>query len=122
MTEAKLGKFGDEFLKIINPSGNLKEEKLKHKIRDILKEHPLPNLSLSGLSSERSCSMFTEQGLTASEISQKRGIGRETVMGHLIVGLKQGFPIRMIELGVTDELRDVILEILTEMKIDGKRV
>ncbi|KAK4875425.1 hypothetical protein RN001_011847 [Aquatica leii] len=111
-TEAKLNRFGEEFVKTIRSICHLdplekEQSNVKRSIEDILAEHPLPGTRISA-TAEASYSMY-KSGLTVQEIANKRGVIPETVLSHLIDAIKIGYPIKMIDLNVTDDMREVIL-------------
>ncbi|EFA09584.2 bifunctional 3'-5' exonuclease/ATP-dependent helicase WRN isoform X2 [Tribolium castaneum] len=102
--EAKILKFGAAFLGVIARQLKLN----KPKIREILLQNPLPDVSMT-VTAEVSCSML-ESGLTVGEIAAKRGVTVGTIASHLISGIKFGFPVKMSELGVSEEHRDAIIK------------
>ncbi len=62
--EAKLEKYADDFLKVIN----------RH----------LDNLESNSPTHERSYKMFIEENLSPSEIAEKRGLSEDSIYGHFI--------------------------------------
>ncbi|XP_060534740.1 bifunctional 3'-5' exonuclease/ATP-dependent helicase WRN-like [Cylas formicarius] len=108
-TEAKLLKFGPDLLKItqVNASND------RRSILSILAEHPLENIS------ESSAITFTmslfNSGLTIEEIAEKRKISPSTVMLNLVAAMEIGWPIKMSQLGVTNDVRDIIVETINNL-------
>jgi Werner syndrome ATP-dependent helicase len=119
LTEAKINKFGNEFLKVITNDSNVGSDNRKRSIKDILVAHPLSNVAIS-LSAEVSCTMF-QSGSTVGEIASKRGAVPGTITSHLISGIKFGHPIKMIELGVGEETRDTVIKTYRKFCAFGKQ-
>ncbi|XP_044271277.1 Werner syndrome ATP-dependent helicase-like [Tribolium madens] len=107
--EAKIAKFGAAFLGVISGNVGAEPECRRQKIREILARNPLPDVSMT-LTAEVSCNML-QSGLTVGEIAAKRGVTVGTIVSHLISGIKFGFPVKMSELGVSEEQRDVVINI-----------
>ncbi|KAK5644876.1 hypothetical protein RI129_006176 [Pyrocoelia pectoralis] len=110
-TEAKINRFGEEFIKMIRTVSHLDSvdanDNVKKSIEDILAERPLPGHKI-GATAQASYSMY-KSGLTVQEIATKRGVLAQVVLSHLIDGIKVGYPIQMIDLNVTDDMRHTIL-------------
>ena len=72
-----------------------------------------------GLTAQVSCTMI-ESGLTVGEIAEKRSVTKGTIVSHLLLGIKFGYPIKMAELGVTEENRDVIVKVYRKFCMTGR--
>ncbi|KAF2904730.1 hypothetical protein ILUMI_01445 [Ignelater luminosus] len=120
-TEAKISRFGEEFVKTIRTICQLDpivmEKDNKKTIQDILAENPLPG-SRIGATAEASYSMY-KSGLTVQEIGDKRGLVASTVFSHLVDAIKVGYPIKMIDLNITDETRDIVVNAIRNPPINS---
>ncbi|KAJ3643204.1 hypothetical protein Zmor_025928 [Zophobas morio] len=116
-TEAKINKFGDIFLEVITGTSRQVSSGRKLSIKEILGRNPLPEVSM-GLTAQVSCTMI-ESGLTVGEIAEKRSVTKGTIVSHLLLGIKFGYPIKMAELGVTEENRDVIVKVYRKFCMTG---
>lgn len=110
-TEAKINRFGEAFIKTIQSVCHLESldttDDVKKPIEEILAKHPLPGHKI-GATAQVSYSMY-KTGLTVQEIATKRGVLPQVILSHLIDGIKVGYPIQMIDLNVTDDMRHTIL-------------
>ncbi|KAJ8928763.1 hypothetical protein NQ314_018621 [Rhamnusium bicolor] len=106
-TEAKIAKFGEEFLQIIRSNLNIDTDVVQTKlsIEEALIKYPLTNIG----GSARVTYTYFKSGLTVEEIAQKRGVISNTIISHLADCLKAGCPVKLIELGITDEIKETII-------------
>ncbi|XP_025833805.1 Werner syndrome ATP-dependent helicase [Agrilus planipennis] len=120
-TEAKINRFGEEFIKLIRVLCNLKpiEKTNRKSIQDILAEHPLPNARINA-SAEVSYSLYKE-GRSVQEISKARGMKPEVVLNQLIDALKVGYPVQLIDLEITDEIRNYVINVIRKPPIKSGR-
>ena len=86
--EAKLEKYADDFLKVIN----------RH--LDGL-ENNLPTY-------ERSFKMFVEEKLSASEIAEKRGLSEDSIYGHFLKMHEGGSEIDLLQFISSDEIKKIL--------------
>lgn len=70
MTEAKISKFGEEFLKIIRSTSKDYIVKKSFKIEELIAENPIPDFSI-GPTATVTYSFYTS-GLSVKEIADKR--------------------------------------------------
>lgn len=70
MTEAKISKFGEEFLKIIRSTTNSVPKSKSLKIEELIAENPLPDFCI-GATATVTYSFYTS-GLSIKEIADKR--------------------------------------------------
>ncbi|XP_017784476.1 PREDICTED: Werner syndrome ATP-dependent helicase-like [Nicrophorus vespilloides] len=116
----KIEKFAQYFIDIIRENCDFVESSAPAKpqeIKDILEKNPVPNAKV-GASALKTYALF-EAGNSVKEISVERGIVASTVFSHLIDCSKMGFPIKLIELGVTGELRDLIIKVIKNPPINN---
>ncbi|MBB6682102.1 DNA helicase RecQ [Aequorivita sp. 609] len=85
--EAKLEKYADEFLKIINRHLDSLESKLP--------------------THERSYKMFVEENLSPSEIASRRGLSEDSVYGHFIKSHKSGADIDLSLFISSEEIQKI---------------
>lgn len=109
-TEAKINKFGEEFIKIIRKLSNKEIDQESRTIEDLLAEHPLPDFTI-GATATVTYSSY-KSGMSVQEIATKRGLVQATILSHLIDGIKMGYPIKLIDLNVTDEIRNTIVSVI----------
>ena len=85
--EAKLEKYADDFLKVIN----------RH----------LDNLESNLPTQERSYKMFAEENLSPSEIASQRGLSEDTVYGHFIKMHEAGAEIDLYQFISSEEIQKI---------------
>lgn len=104
-------RFGQRFLNIIN-----KKDTDQKSIYGILSNHPIATVSQTAQETYN----FHHAGSTIAEIAHKRGISAATVASHLVSSMKLGYPVKLIEFGVTEEMRDDILKNYRTLCPEGK--
>ncbi|XP_018574469.1 Werner syndrome ATP-dependent helicase-like [Anoplophora glabripennis] len=114
-TEAKIIKFGKQFIKTVRLALNISDDQSVEKmsIEDILRQHPLIEIK-QNTSAHTTYSLF-QSGMTVHEISQKRGFSPNTIISHLIDVMKLGYPIKLAELDVTNEIKNTIEDALKKV-------
>ncbi len=85
--EAKLEKYADDFLKVIN----------RH----------LDNLDNNLTTHERSYKMFSEEKLSPSEIAQTRGLSEDSVYGHFIKMREAGAEMDLYQFITSEEIQKI---------------
>ncbi|KAJ8946901.1 hypothetical protein NQ318_008257 [Aromia moschata] len=99
--------FREDFLKVVKFYLNLDSDQQVKSIKDILISHPLPGIKTS-MSAHASYSLF-QTGLSVEEVAEKRGIVPTTVLTHLVDTMKSGYPIKLTDLRVTNEIKETII-------------
>ena len=85
--EAKLEKYADDFLRVIN----------RH----------LDNLESDLATHERSYRMFTENNLSPSEIAERRGLSEDSVYGHFLKMHQSGTEFDFLEFISSEEIQQI---------------
>ena len=85
--EAKLEKYADDFLKVIN----------RH----------LDGLESTLSTHERSYKMFAEENLSPSEIASQRGLSEDTIYGHFIKVHEAGSEIDLYQFMLPEEIQKI---------------
>ncbi|XP_030753566.1 Werner syndrome ATP-dependent helicase-like [Sitophilus oryzae] len=110
-TETQINKFGDHFLKVLSDNQSSKSNDIP--IKDILESHPIGNSTFNS-TAEVSYSHL-KKGLSIDEIVDSRKLARSTVVNHLISAMKLGYPIKMSQLGVSDDVKNIIVQAISDI-------
>ncbi|MEM7085644.1 MAG: DNA helicase RecQ [Bacteroidota bacterium] len=90
--QAKLEKYSDSFLKVIAKYLDVQEGK-----------------EMKQATHERSFQLFSEEGLTVAEVSEKRGISENTVYGHLLKVHQSGIEVDLHQFITSEEIEKIKL-------------
>ncbi|KAL1491430.1 hypothetical protein ABEB36_012030 [Hypothenemus hampei] len=110
-TEVKLNKFGVKLLEVLN-------QHHRKTIKDILENHPLEKMKKLNSSAVISYDLF-KRGLSIDNVAGTRNLTKNTVMNHLLECLRRGYPIKLVDLHVTDEVANTIITIINT-ELNGK--
>ncbi|KRT80493.1 helicase, partial [Oryctes borbonicus] len=109
-TEAKINKFGEEFIGVIRPFCPVKNKK---SIQDILAEHPFDNTMFSP-TTELTYNMF-KNVKSIEDIANARKLAPSTILSHLTNCMKLGYPIKLKDLNVSNTVKEMIIGVLRRM-------
>ncbi|XP_076269951.1 bifunctional 3'-5' exonuclease/ATP-dependent helicase WRN-like [Rhynchophorus ferrugineus] len=110
-TEAQISKFGPQFLKTV--CDNVPKEMSTKSIKEILEQHPINNVKW-GISSRTTYTQFVNNK-TISDIAKERNLAESTVTNHILTAMKYGYPIKISQLGVTSNARNIIMQAINKL-------